>query len=67
MTTAEMRLLEALQPTPGLPIAELARVVGCCKTITGDRLRQLARDGMVEKDAAGHWRWREELEVDAEP
>jgi hypothetical protein len=65
--TAELRLLEALQQTPGLTIVELARVVGCCKTITGDRLRQLARDGKVEKDPGSHWRRREGPHVDAEP
>lgn len=53
--TAELRLLETLQQNPGLKVVELARVVGGCRSVTGDRLRQLARDGKVEKDAGGHW------------
>jgi hypothetical protein len=65
--TVELRLLEALQQTPGLTMVEFARVVGCCKSVTGDRLRQLARDRKVERDPGGHWRWGEELHVDAEP
>lgn len=63
----ELRLREALQRTPGLTIVELARVVGGCRSVTGDRLRQLARDGKFEKGPGGHWRWREKPHVDAEP
>jgi hypothetical protein len=65
--TVELRLLGALQQTPGLTIVELNRIVGCCRTITGDHLRRLAWDGTLEKDPSGHWRYATAAELEATP
>ena len=62
--TAERRLLEVMQGSPGLSVIELARAVGGSKSSVGEQLRQLARDGTLEKDAAGHWRLKGEAHPD---
>jgi MarR family len=54
--TAEIRLLEALRETPGLSVAALAKAAGSSRSVAGERLRQLAARGAVEKDPDGHWR-----------
>jgi len=58
--TAEKRLLEALRDNPGLSIAALANAIGSSRSATGERLRQLAARGMVEKDPAGRWKLKGE-------
>jgi len=55
-TPAEERLLAALQAQPGGTVIALAAAAGARRSATGERLRRLARDGIVEKDGDGHWR-----------
>jgi hypothetical protein len=54
--TAERKLLAAMREHPGLSVAALANAVGSGRSATGERLRQLAAQGMVEKDPAGRWK-----------
>jgi hypothetical protein len=54
--TAERRLLEAMRDNPGLSVIALANAAGSSRLATGERLRQLALRGVVEKDATGRWR-----------
>ena len=58
--TSEQRLLAVMRERPGLTVLWLANALQTSRSATGDRLRQLARRGLVEKDAAGRWRLVEE-------
>jgi hypothetical protein len=50
---AEKRLLTAMRDNPGLSVVALANAAGSSRSATGERLRQLDRRGVVEKDHAG--------------
>ena len=63
---AEQRLLAAMADNPGLSVNGLANAAGSSRSAAGERLRQLARAGTVEKDAAGRWRLKAE-EMEARP
>ncbi len=52
----EQRLIATMRESPGLSVAALARAAASSRSRTGERLRQLAAEGTVEKDAAGRWR-----------
>ena len=58
--TAEQRLLSAMRDNPGASVNVLAKAAGANRSSTGERLRQLAGRGAVEKDPAGRWRIAEE-------
>ncbi len=58
---AEQRLLTALQEHSGASVNVLAKAAGANRSSTGERLRQLARDGTIAKDAGGHWRLTADL------
>jgi hypothetical protein len=53
---AERKLLEAMRESPGLSVAALAKAVSAGRSTTGERLRQLAARGAIDKDADGRWR-----------
>jgi Winged helix-turn-helix DNA-binding len=57
---AERTLLEAMRDNPGLSIVALANAAGSSRTATGERLRQMAMRGVVEKDLTGRWKLRGE-------
>jgi len=63
---AEQRLLQAMRDNPGLTVIALANAASAGRSATSERLRQLARREIVEKDAAGRWRLKGEGEG-AEP
>jgi DNA-binding IclR family transcriptional regulator len=50
------RLIAALRANPGLTVGALADAADESRSGTGERLRQLAARGWVEKDRAGRWR-----------
>ena len=58
--TAEQRLIQAMRDNPGASVNVLAKAAGANRSSTGERLRQLAGRGAVEKDPAGRWRIAEE-------
>jgi hypothetical protein len=58
--TAERKLLEAMEANPGLSVIALANAVGSGRSATGERLRQLAVRGVVEKDLTGRWQLKGE-------
>ena len=53
---AERKLLAAMRDNPGLSVIALANVAGSSRTATGERLRQMAMRGVVEKDLTGRWK-----------
>jgi hypothetical protein len=53
---AEQRLLTAMRESPGLSVAALAKAASASRSTTGERLRQLAARGAIDKDSEGHWR-----------
>jgi hypothetical protein len=57
---AEQKLLTAMRQNPGLSVIALANAAGSGRSATGERLRQMALRGVVEKDLAGRWKLREE-------
>ncbi len=57
---SEQRLLAAMRANPGASVDGLAKAAGANRSSTGERLRQLAGRGAVEKDPAGRWRIAEE-------
>ena len=63
---AERKLLEALRDQSRIERRRLARLAGQSRSAGGERLRQLARRGTVEKDVAGRWRLKAE-EAEAGP
>jgi DNA-binding IclR family transcriptional regulator len=58
--TAERKLLEAMRDNPGLSVVALANAAGSSRSATGERLRQLAARGVVEKDLTGRWKLKVE-------
>jgi hypothetical protein len=54
--TAERKLIEAMRDNPGLTVIALANAAGSGRSTTGERLRQLADRGVVEKDTTGRWK-----------
>ena len=58
--TAERRLIEAMQGSPGLSVAALAKTTSTSRSTTGEWLRQLAARGAIEKDPEGRWRLKGE-------
>jgi hypothetical protein len=58
--TAERKLIEAMQANPGLSLIALANAAGSSRSATGDRLRQMALRGVVEKDPTGRWKLKGE-------
>ena len=57
---AERKLLAAMRDNPGLSIVALANAAGSSRTATGERLRQMAVRGVVEKDLTGRWKLKSE-------
>ena len=57
---AERKLLAAMRDNPGLSVIALANVAGSSRTATGERLRQMATRGVVEKDLTGRWKLKAE-------
>jgi hypothetical protein len=57
---AEQRLLTAMRQNPGLSVIALANAAGSGRSATGERLRQMALRGMVEKDITGRWKLKGE-------
>ena len=57
---AERRLLAAMADNPGLSVVALANAAGSSRSATGERLRQLALRGVVEKDMTGRWKLKGE-------
>lgn len=64
-TSAERRLLAAMQEHSGASVNVLAKAAGANRSSAGDRLRGLASRGVVMKDSAGHWRLVAELAGEA--
>ena len=56
---AEQRLLTAMRENPGLSVNALANAAGSSRSATGERLRQLALRGVIEKDLTGRWKLKE--------
>lgn len=56
----EQKLLTALQDNPGLSVVALANAAASSRSATGERLRQLALRGIVEKDLTGRWKLKGE-------
>jgi hypothetical protein len=54
--TAERKLLEAMRDNPSMSVVGLANASNASRSGTGERLRQLAERGVVEKSATGRWR-----------
>jgi hypothetical protein len=63
---AEQQLIATMRDNPGLSVIALAHLTGFNRSTAGERLRQLARRGIVEKDTTGRWRLTEEAEERAE-
>ena len=57
--TAEQKLLKAMRDNPNLSVVALANAAGGSRSATGERLRQMALRGMVEKDLTGRWKLKE--------
>jgi hypothetical protein len=51
--TAARKLLEAMKQNPNMSVVGLANAAGSSRSATGERLRQMALRGMVEKDLTG--------------
>jgi hypothetical protein len=58
--TAERKLLAAMADNPGLSVIALANAAGSSRSATGERLRQMALRGVVEKDLTGRWKLKGE-------
>jgi hypothetical protein len=54
--TAEQRLLAAMREHSGATVIALAKAIGANRSSTGEKLRELSKRGLIEKDAAGRWR-----------
>ena len=52
----DRKLLQALADNPGLTVAKLAKAAGVGRSVAGERLRRLARDGSLQKDGRGRRR-----------
>ena len=58
--TAERKLIAAMRDNPGLTVIALANAAGSSRSATGERLRQMALKGTVEKDVTGRWKLKGE-------
>jgi hypothetical protein len=58
--TVQRRLLAAMRDNPGLSVIALANAAGSSRSATGERLRQMALRGVVEKDLTGRWKLKGE-------
>jgi hypothetical protein len=58
--TAERKLIAAMADNPGMTVIALANSSNASRSPTGERLRQLAERGVVEKSASGRWRLRDD-------
>jgi DNA-binding transcriptional ArsR family regulator len=67
VATTDERLLVALRDAPGLSAVKLAAASKVHRTTVGERLRDLAGRGLVEKDDDGRWRLVEEKAARVEP
>jgi hypothetical protein len=56
-----------MQDNPGLSVIALANAVGSSRSATGERLRQMAFRGVVEKDVTGRWKLKREEPQGDEP
>jgi hypothetical protein len=56
----ERRLLAVMRDHPGLSVIALANAVNAGRSATGERLRRLAAQDLIEKDRDGHWRVKAE-------
>ena len=54
--TAERKLITAMRDNSGLSVIALANAAGSSRSATGERLRQMALRGVVEKDLTGRWK-----------
>jgi hypothetical protein len=53
---------------PGLSVIALANAAGSSRSATGERLRQMALRGVVEKDLTGRWKLKsEKASANAQP
>jgi DNA-binding IclR family transcriptional regulator len=57
---AEQRLLAAMRDNPGLTVIALANAAGGSRSATGERLRQMAKRGVVVKSSTGRWKLKRE-------
>jgi len=57
---AERKLIAAMADNPGLSVIALANAAGSSRSATGERLRQMALRGVVEKDLTGRWKLKGE-------
>jgi hypothetical protein len=49
-----------MRDDPGLSVVALANAIGSGRSATGERLRQMAARGVVEKDVTGKWKLKGE-------
>jgi hypothetical protein len=57
---AERKLIAAMADNPGLSVVALANAAGSSRSATGERLRQMALQGIVEKSVTGRWKLNSE-------
>jgi hypothetical protein len=57
---AERKLLEAMKNNPNMSVIALADAAGSSRSAAGERLRQMALRGLVEKDLTGRWKLKDE-------
>lgn len=57
---AERRLIAAMRDNSELTVVALANASNAGRSTTGERLRQLAKRGVVEKSATGRWRVKDD-------
>jgi hypothetical protein len=55
---AERKLIAAMRDNPNLTVVALANAAGSSRSAAGERLRQMALRGVVEKDLTGRWKLR---------
>jgi hypothetical protein len=53
---AERKLLAAMENNPGSTVAALAKAASAGRSRTGEKLRELSKRGVIEKDPEGRWR-----------
>lgn len=49
-----------MKDNPGLSVIALANAAGASRSAAGERLRQMAARGIVEKDLTGRWKVKAE-------
>jgi hypothetical protein len=57
---AERKLIAAMRDNPNMSVVGLANAAGGSRSGTGERLRQMAARGVVEKDLTGRWKLKGE-------